>query len=454
MTAQSRKSAPGQSRQPAPGLAARAAALDLLAAVLHDRRALDAALADHAGLADLAARDRAFTRRLVATCLRRLGEIDSVVARCLERKPAPRMRAARDMLRLGACQLLFLGTPAHAAVDGMVALAERRGQRPYKGLVNAVLRRVAREGAALREGLDAARVNTPDWLWKSWRAAYGAEIADAIATAHLTEPPLDVTPRDPRTADALAKQLEGDLMPTGSLRLAPGGRGRVADMPGFADGTWWVQDAAAALPARLLLGALPAGGRNAEVIDLCAAPGGKTAQLAAAGARVTAVERAAARRSLLEANLARVGLTAESVSADAAHWRPETPAEGVLLDAPCTATGTLRRHPDIARIKRPGDVARMAGLQTRLLAAAAEMLRPGGVLVYAVCSLQPEEGPERVAALLSTNADLARLPVTAAELGGLGELIDKAGDLRSLPCHLADRGGLDGFYAARLRRLG
>lgn len=446
---------PRPPRRPAPGLAARAAALDLLAAVLHDRRPLDAALAGHRGLAELAERDRAFARLLVSTCLRRLGEIDLVIARCLARKPAPRMRVARDLLRLGACQLLFLGTPPHAAVDGAVALAERRGQRPYKGLINAVLRRVARDGAALGAAAGAeGRANSPDWLWNRWAAAYSEETATAIAAAHLAEPPLDLTPRDPADAPALAERLEADLLPTGSLRLAAGPKGRIEELPGFADGAWWVQDAAAALPARLLLNALPDGGRGAAIVDLCAAPGGKTAQLAAAGARVAAVERDARRLALLTANLDRLGLAAEAIAADAATWRPAAPVDGVLLDAPCTATGTLRRHPDIARLKRPGDVARMAAVQADLLAAAAEMLRPGGVLVYAVCSLQPEEGPDVVAARLADDPRLERLPIRADEAGGLAELIDAAGDLRSLPCHLAGRGGIDGFYAARLRRLG
>ncbi|MFN4088086.1 MAG: methyltransferase domain-containing protein, partial [Alphaproteobacteria bacterium] len=221
-----------------------------------------------------------------------------------------------------------------------------------------------------------------------------------------------------------------------------------ADLPGFTAGAWWVQDAAAALPARLL-------GRVAgrRVIDLAAAPGGKTAQLAAAGAAVTAVDRAPARMRRLHENLARLGLIAETVVADAAAWRPDAPADAVLLDAPCTATGTIRRHPDVARVKAPADVARLAAVQDRLLAAAVEMAGPGCVIVYACCSLQPEEGPERIAALLAADARVARDPVRGEEVAGLSELLTADGDLRTLPSHLADRGGMDGFFAARLRRV-
>ncbi|MEX0814130.1 MAG: RsmB/NOP family class I SAM-dependent RNA methyltransferase, partial [Dongiaceae bacterium] len=213
------------------------------------------------------------------------------------------------------------------------------------------------------------------------------------------------------------------------------------------EGAWWVQDAAAALPARLLG---PVAGLR--VVDLCAAPGGKTAQLAAAGADVTAVDRSAARLERLAANLARLHLTARIVAADAAQWRPPAPAEAVLLDAPCTATGTIRRHPDIPWLKTADDLAKLVPLQDRLLAAAVEMTAPGGVLVYCVCSLQPEEGPQRIAALLAAGAPVAPLPIDPAEIGGLAEAITGTGELRTLPCHLAGLGGLDGFYAARLRR--
>jgi 16S rRNA (cytosine967-C5)-methyltransferase len=234
---------------------------------------------------------------------------------------------------------------------------------------------------------------------------------------------------------------------TGTFRIDV--HASVPELPGFAEGAWWVQDAAAALPARLF-------GRIAgkRVIDLCAAPGGKTAQLAAAGAAVTAVEISPARLARLADNLRRLRLEATLVAADARTWRPDAPADAVLLDVPCSATGTIRRHPDVARLKRPEDVAALVRLQGELAAHAASLLRPGGTLVYCACSLQPEEGPGVVAALLDSGVSLQRRPIIAAEVGGPGELIDAAGDLRTLPCHLAGEGGLDGFYAARLVRGG
>jgi 16S rRNA (cytosine967-C5)-methyltransferase len=242
------------------------------------------------------------------------------------------------------------------------------------------------------------------------------------------------------------ERLDAALLPTGSLRR-PAAAGPVEELPGFAEGAWWVQDAAAALPARFLG---PVAGKR--VIDLCAAPGGKTAQLAAAGARVAAVDRSAKRLERLTENLARLDLAAETVAADAALWRPTEPAAAVLLDAPCTATGTIRRHPDVPWLKGPQDLAKLVPLQDRLLAAATAMTEPGGTLVYCVCSLQPEEGPERIAALLAAGAPVERVPIAPREVGGLDELLTPLGELRSLPCHLAERGGLAGFYAARLRR--
>ena len=421
---------------------ARSAALDLLDAVLSKRRPLDDAIADHAALARLEARDRAFARLLVATTLRRLGQIDAAIDHCLARPLPAKARVARQILRLGACQLLFLGTPPHAAVDSAVALAGSRTTKPFKGLVNALLRRLAGEGSTLIAPQDAARLNTPDWLWQRWADAYGDAVARAIATAHLGEPPLDITVKD--DAAGWAARLDALRLPTGTLRRKLGGP--VTGLPGFDDGAWWVQDAAAALPARLL-GDIA----GATVLDLCAAPGGKTAQLAAAGARVVAIDRKH-RLGRLRDNLARLGLDAETVAADLTQWRPVEPAMRILLDAPCSATGTIRRHPDVARVKRAVEIARFAALQEHLLASAIETLAPGGTLIYCVCSLEPEEGPAHIEALLARDGGVVREPVTAGEIGGLAELIDARGDLRTLPSHLAQHGGLDGFYAARLKR--
>lgn len=421
----------------------RALALDLLGEVLLRHRPADEALAHHPDVARLEPRDRAFALNLVATSLRRLGQIDAILRRFLDRPLPARGAEAENLLRLAVCQLAFLQTPAHAAVHTAVTLARtRRSLRPYSGLVNAVLRRAAAEGAGIAAAQDAARLNTPAWLWAAWEAAYGRPAARAIAAAHLAEPPLDLTLK---AADAVPAGLEGTRLPTGSLRLRH--KGPVAALPGYDSGDWWVQDAAAALPATLF-GALA--GRR--VIDLCAAPGGKTAQLAAGGADVVAVERNPERLRQLEGNLERLRLRADLVCADATEWQPAAPAEAVLLDAPCTATGAIRRHPDVARIKRPGDATALAAVQARLLAAALQMTQPGGTLVYCVCSLQPEEGPAQVEALLA-GGGAVRVPVEANEIGGLAEAVTPSGDVRTLPSHLAGQGGMDGFYIARLRRL-
>jgi 16S rRNA (cytosine967-C5)-methyltransferase len=423
-------------------VSARRVALDVLDLVLGERRPLDEVFGGHPRLGLLAARDRGFARLMVATTLRRLGQIDAVLDRFL--RQAPKSIQVRNLLRLGAAQLLFLHTPAHAAVAETVALAS--GRLAFaRGLANAVLRRVAREGAGLTAEQDAPRLNTPDWLWNSWSETYGDAGARVIAEAHLVEPPLDLTVKD--HPEVWARRLDAEHLYGSTLRRASAGA--VEDLPGYAGGAWWVQDAAAALPARLLE---DVAGRT--VIDLCAAPGGKTAQLAAAGAKVIAVEASAQRSERLGANLARLRLDAEVVIADAREWRPGQPVGRLLLDAPCTATGTIRRHPDITWHKTPADVLRLAGLQRQLLAAAVEMLQPGGVLVYAACSLQPEEGALLIDAALADGLPFERLAIEPRELGGLAVDLTPAGDVRTLPSHLAAQGGLDGFFIARLRRRG
>lgn len=425
------------------GLPARAAALDLLGSVLRRRKPLDEALDAHSGMARLARRDRAFARNLITTTLRRLGQIDALLAECLERPLGERDAATKDILRLGACQLLFLETPAHAAVDTAVTLLRGRKRGGHAALVNAVLRRLTREGAGWRDAQDAARLNTPAWLWDGWSAAYGADTCRKIAEAHLAEAPLDLSVKG--DGAALARELGATELPTGTLRL--NARGLVSELPGYAEGTWWVQDAATALPARLL-DARP----DENVIDLCAAPGGKTAQLAMAGANVTAIDHSTARLTRLEENMKRLQLRVEAVTADAAQWRPPAPADAVLLDAPCSATGTLRRHPDAAWLKTPGDIEALIQLQDRLLTAAVEMTRPGGRIVYCTCSLQPEEGPERIARLIESGAPVERMPFTAAETPGPEDALTADGDLRTFPFHWGDVGGMDGFFVARLRR--
>jgi len=422
-------------------LASRQAAVEILVSCLDKGQPLDEALARHAGFAGLDPRDRAFVRLLLATTLRRLGEIDVVLGALIERPLEGPNAAGRQVLRLGAAQLLFLGTAPHAAVDTSVRLIEDAHLPHLKGLANAVLRRISREGAAILGDRDPARLNTPQWLWQSWAEAYGEETTRAIAAAHLIEAPLDLTPRS--NADFWAGQLEAEVLPTGTLRRTGGGH--IAELPGFAEGAWWVQDAAATLPVRLL-GDI-AGKR---VADLCAAPGGKTMQLCAAGANVTAVDISARRMVRVGENLARAGLAAELITADASKWTASEPFDAILLDAPCSGTGTLRRHPDIAWLKDEEDVGRLTLTQDRLLLHAVQQLKPGAVLVYAVCSLQEDEGLARIEALLARDSRLRRVPVQPTELPGLDEAITRDGDVRTLPSMWAERGGLDGFYVARL----
>jgi 16S rRNA (cytosine967-C5)-methyltransferase len=418
-------------------LAARRVALEVLVACLDRGQPLDDALAQHRGFPELDPRDRAFVRLLLATTLRRLGEIDEVLGLLIERPLEGANAAGHHVLQLGAAQLLFLGTPAHAAVDTSVRLVESAQLPHLKGLANAVLRRVAAEGVALLGDRDPARLNTPAWLWDSWVESYGEPTTRAIAAAHLNEAPLDLTPR----SDALfwAGRLDAELLPSGTMRRIAGGM--VSDLPGFAEGAWWVQDAAAALPARLL-GDLT----GKRVADLCAAPGGKTLQLCAMGGVVTAVDISARRMTRVGENLARAGLSAELVTADAAKWTPAEKFDAVLIDAPCSGTGTLRRHPDIAWLKDEEDVRRLTLTQDRLLVHALEVLKPGGTLVYAVCSLQEDEGPARIAALLSHRPGVTRLPIEPMEVPGFAGAITAEGDVRTLPSM-----GADGFYIARLK---
>jgi len=415
---------------------ARLAALDLLTAALARKAGLEQAL-EAGRFGKLEGQDRAFARALVMATLRHLGPIDRALAARLSREPP---EPVRMILRLGAAQLFWLDTPAYAAVDSSVALAEASGAtRGFKPLVNAVLRRLGREGAPIQDPATLA----PPWLYARWRAAYGEADAAAMAALIAEEPATDLTLRDLADAPALAEALEAEPLPGASLRRAA--RGRVEEWPGFAEGRWWVQDAAAAIPARLL-DAKP----GEAVLDLCAAPGGKTLQLAAAGASVTAVDRSAARLKRLADALARTGLAAETVVTDAEAWEDKRTFDAVLLDAPCTSTGTFRRNPDVLWTLSPRDIAKLAETQARLLDAAAARVRPGGRLVYCVCSLEPEEGEAQVRAFLKRHADFSTAPADPAACAAPAASLTADGWLRILP-HQMD-GGMDGFFLARLAR--
>ena len=432
-----------------PGLAVRRAAATVIDGVLRRRRPLDELLDDARTLAGLDERDRALARALIGAVLRRLGSLRHLVALFVERGLPAQAPLVETALLIGAAQILLLDVPDHAAVDLSVRLvqADRHAVR-FAGLVNAVLRRVTREGAARLAALDAVTLDTPDWLLARWRHSYGEATARAIAAANSHEPALDLTVKS--DADDWAARLNGRVLPTGTVRMIA--HGPVTALPGFAEGAWWVQDAAASLPARLFGDVA-----GLRVADLCAAPGGKTAQLAAAGAHVTAVDRAPARLDRLRQNLARLQLTADLVCADVTAWTPErADFDAVLLDAPCTATGTIRRHPDVPWLKRETDIAGLARAQARLIDRALALTKSGGTLIYCTCSLEPEENEDIVAALLARAPGVERLPIAADEVSGQAEFINKAGDLRTLPCHLADAearfAGVDGFYAARFRK--
>ena len=425
------------------GHRSRTAATKVLHRVLERGQMLDSALADEqekgGRMAGLAPRDRAFARLMVVTVLRRLGQIDDAIDRCLDRPLNKSAKPARQALRLAAAQTMFLGTPAHAVVDGAVRLMGSR-QRHLSGLVNAVSRRLTREAGAILATQDEVRLNCPAWLWRSWTAAYGEETTEEMVAGMLLEPPLDLTFK--AKPEDWTETLQGEILATGSLRREGGGI--IQALPGFTEGAWWVQDTAATLPVALM-GQV----EGREVLELCAAPGGKTAQLAALGARVTAIDSAPKRMALLHDNLERLGLQAETMVADVLKWRPAKPFDFILLDAPCSATGTIRRHPDIWHLRTAKDVAAAADLQDKMLQAAIKMLAPGGILVFCTCSLQPEEGEARIEALLASGAPVSRLPVKAAELFGLDMLITLQGDVRTLPHY---EGGMDGFYACRLLR--
>ncbi|GBQ66491.1 tRNA/rRNA cytosine-C5-methylase Nol1/Nop2/Sun [Ameyamaea chiangmaiensis NBRC 103196] len=404
-------------------------AFDIVCGVVEHRRMLETSLDRADGGID--ARDRAAAHRLAATVLRHLGTLHEILAPFLRKEPPEPVRVA---LMLGVAQLLFLDTPPHAAVGTVVDLLRRRGLAPFAGLANAVLRRVAQQGRAALDDLDPVRLNIPAWLWSSWGAR-----ARAIAEGLGQEAPLDLTLRS-----GAEPPEGGDVLPTGSVRFPAGTR--VTDLAGYAEGRFWVQDAAAALPARLLA---PQPGER--IADLCAAPGGKTAQLAAAGALVTAIERDEGRLARLRENLARLSLDVTCVAGDAAQWRPDAPLDAVLLDAPCSATGTARRHPDVLWVKRPRDVTALAEGQAALIAAARDMLRPGGRLIYAVCSLQDEEGPAQMRHAVTLG--LVPDPFTAEDLPGLPEALTPEGWVRTSPALWRERGGMDGFFIGRLRRV-
>jgi 16S rRNA (cytosine967-C5)-methyltransferase len=425
---------------PPAGMPARRSALDILTLV-RGGESLDGALAACRSFEALVGPDRGFARALASTVLRRQGSLDALIEPYLERPLEKRAERAMDILRLAAAQTAVMGVADHAAVNTAVALAKSfKETGGYAKVVNAIARKVAKGGSAGLEKLPI-RSDTPGWLWRSWERAYGPNIARAIAEAHRSEPPLDLTLKPGVEPSALAERLGGEVLPSGGVRL--GDAGRIPEIDGFSRGDWWVQDAAASLPARLLGDV-----SGKTVFDWCAAPGGKTLQLAAAGARVLAVDIAGPRLKLIAENLQRTHLKGETIKADILAWSPPELADAILVDAPCSATGTIRRNPDILWRRQEEEVGKLAELQAKFIDRAVGALKPGGVLVYAACSLQPEEGERQAEAALARHPELSLRPVSAQE-AGIPEAATLSGYLRTLPSMLKDKGGLDGFFAAR-----
>lgn len=427
--------------------ASRQIALEILHSILDRKQALDIVIDRHDGFKSLTQQDRGFVRMIVSTTLRNLGQIDDMIRRASNRKDAPSPPLLHTLLRQSITQIIFMNVPDYAVVDTAVRLAEDNDMSRQKGYVNAVLRQTVRQGQSWVSKQDPVTLNIPDWLMRLWIQDYGLRTAAEIGQASLAEAPLDITLKN--NADTLhwEKTLEATALPTGSLRMHS--NPSVTALPGFDDGMWWIQDAAAALPAKLFGNDLT----GKTVHDLCAAPGGKTMQLAAMGANVVAVDRSATRLKRLTENLVRVRLqdTVNTVAADSTSYKPAQPADYILLDAPCSATGTIRRNPDTLHLKSEQDIARLMDIQTRLLDHAISILNPGGTIIYCTCSLQKGEGEAQVDAALSRHPNMMRDPISANEVGSIEEIVTEQGDVRVLPFALATHGGMDGFYIARLK---
>jgi 16S rRNA (cytosine967-C5)-methyltransferase len=437
------------------GLLSRYLALTILEAVIRDQTSLDTAIPDALSderFADLAPRDKAFARLLAMTVLRHHVDLQALIDTFLAKPLAANAERIRIILMAGAAELTLLSIAPHAAISTAVELTRLSAKTlHFDKLANAILRRVSEKGAKILAERNNPAANFPEWMIAGWQEAYGAESAGRIAAASLQEAALDLTAKE--DAIGWAARLDAIVLPTGTLRRAAGGR--IEDLDGYKEGGWWVQDAAAALPAKLL-GPKP----GATVLDLCAAPGGKTAQLCATGADVTAVDVSATRMQRLRTNLDRLGFDANTISADATTWRSLEPFDHILIDAPCTATGTIRRHPDILHLKRQGDTERLAEMQQRLLRNAGGLIAVGGTIIYCTCSLEPVECERQVDAFLNDPGPgtrrFERRPITSAEIGHQSDWITPAGDLRTFPFHLAHENpalaGIDGFFAARLVR--
>jgi len=426
----------------APGYAPRAAAAHLLNGVLTEHRLLtDMVNSKDGPLAKLPPQGKARAQSLANDTLRHLGRIDIVIDQFLQKEPPV---SVRNALRLATCELIVDKIPPHAAVDAVVRLVKNNRQTTrMAGMANAVARRISENGAEIWADLEPTSL--PPYLAKPIRKTYGKDVLAAIEQAHENGAPIDITLQSPADTDDLAEALEASVLSTGSLRLFKWGQ--ISTMPGFEEGAWWVQDASAAIPAQLL-GDIA----GKKVLDVCAAPGGKTMQLAAAGGNVTALDLSKYRMERVRENLTRTKLTAELVVADVLKYRPEQKFDAILLDAPCSATGTIRRHPDLPYAKAELTLQPVLDLQKQMLAHSASLLEAGGKMVFCTCSLLPAEGEDQIAAFLETHPDFEQVAITPENHGLQPDWINKTGAMRLRPDFWADRGGMDGFYAAILTK--
>lgn len=409
--------------------------------VIENRQPLEQVLAAQPDYRALEGRDRAFVRLIAATTFRRMGQIDAALKPFVRQKPTKLVYAA---LQTATAQILYLGTPPHAAVGETVSMLKSRGSsKGFANMANAVLRNIVDQGPKLA-GAQPPKVNIPGWIRGEWERAYGRQAGRKFSAQLMKDPVLDISTKS--DAALWAEKLEGEPLGTSSVRL-----GKIGDVPaleGFNEGEWWAQDIAATLPVQILGDV-----QGKRVLDMCAAPGGKTMQLAARGAQVTALDKSEARLERVKENLERTRLKADIICADALEWEPDqADFDIVLLDAPCSATGTFRRHPDVLYNRTPKDVANLVRLQDKLLAKAAQYVRPGGILLYCTCSLMPKEGQPRIDIFLQNVPDFRLIPILEAKGLVLPEEAFSGGSLRSLPYYLEDKGGMDGFFIAKLER--
>ncbi|WP_420547041.1 RsmB/NOP family class I SAM-dependent RNA methyltransferase [Curvivirga sp.] len=447
------RSKPPYRRREHAEISARLVALRMLRRILDKGQSFDQAqiqLADD--LKQLEDRDKGFARAIVLNSLRYKGQLDALAEEFLERPVTGDQGMVAHFLRVGMVQLLILDTPPHAAVGELLSLLDKTSEfaiiRKFKGLINAILGRADREGDALLAIQNAAKLNTPAWIWDSWVRDYGEETAQAMAEANLEEAPIDVSPRHLKDAEKLTDAID---LPGGGQRLPAGYH--MQNVPGFSEGHWWVQDLASSLPLKIA-DKLIGGFDGKTALDLCAAPGGKTMQMAAAGAKVTAVDISKSRLARLHENLDRMGLSADIHVADVVKWKPTEQADIVFVDAPCGATGTMRRHPDLAHIKSQEDVDKLVATQARLLPAAWDMVKSGGYMMYAVCSLQKEEAEHQFQSFMNSLSDGEFIAIPKDVVSGVEDCITDEGLLRCRPDILSEIGGMDGFFAGLIRKKG